>query len=218
MPPFAWSRDPMVVIKEFEERYKSDWAGPCFLFAISSAESLHYLHDIDLAYETCYVSVGNHRADVVDVAHARWATSSCISVLDLCAAGLGHAFCSNLSGYELDLGCFDAKRTANWETNNADKQRLDWQKEIPPSALQWVRNVLDDVDYGEIKKLRNALIHSRLNRHFRMSLGGPPQRLKLEGKSKQWEVPQIVQVARDVATTHVSKFLEVLFALSVTKL
>lgn len=213
MSPFVWPGNPIAVIQEFEKRHESALAGSLFLFAISIAESLHYLHDIDLAYETCYVSVGNHRADVVEVAHARWATSSCIGVLDLCAAGLGHAFCSNLPKWELDLGCFDAKSTTKWETNKAHKQRLLWQQEIPQVALQWVRNVLDDVDYSEIKMLRNPLVHSRLNRHFRMSLGGPPQRLKLEGKSKQWEVPQIVQVAKDVATTHVSKFLEVLSAL-----
>lgn len=205
MPPFSWASDPLVVIKDFEARHKSPSAGALFMWAISTTESLHCLDDIDRIYNTLHVSAGNHRADVIDVAHARWATSSCITVLDLCAAGLGHSFCSNTTPRELDLGCFDA--------NRASKRRLVWQVAIPQLALQWVTNVLGDGDYREIKAARDSLIHSRLRRHFRMSLGGPPQRLKLEVQSKQLEVRHIVQVVRNVATTHVSKFLDLLPAL-----
>ncbi len=202
MPPFAWASDPIAVIQEFEARHKSPAAGALFMSAISTTESLDYLDDIDRAYDSFHAVVGNQRADVIDVAHARWATSACITALDLCAAGLGRSFCANSGQRELDLGCFDI--------NRASKRQLAWQAALPKSALQWVGDVLGDPDYKLMKAVRDSLIHSRLNRHFTMSLSGPSRRLKLEIQSKPMEVRHIVQMARVVATTQLSAFFRLL--------
>lgn len=202
MPPIRWVSDPIVVIQSFEGRHRSPSAGALFAWAASTTESLHYLDDIDQAYDASRTVAGAHRADVVDVAHARWATSACITALDLCAAGLGRSFCVHSGPRELDLACFDSSQPS--------KRQAAWRARLPQLALQWVDCVLTDADYKKVKAARDWLIHSRLNRHFSMSLGGPPQRLKLELQSTQLEVRHIVKVARDIATQHVSAFLGLL--------
>ena len=202
MPPFIWATDPIVLIQSFETRHTNPSAGALFAWAASTMESLHYLDDIDRVYDTSHTVVGAHHADVVDVAHARWATSTCITALDLCAAGLGRSFCAHSGPRERDLACFDS--------NQPSKRQAAWQARLPQLALRWVNGVLTDADYKKIKAARDWLIHSRLNRHFAISSGGPPQRLKLELQSTQLEVRHIVEVARDVATRHVSEFLSLL--------
>lgn len=146
--------------------------------------------------------VGGHRSDVVDVAHARWSTSTCITALDLCAAGLARSFCAHGGSKKFDLGDFDLSQPPDRTVNRRAR--------LPQLALQWVDNVLADVDYKNIKAARDWLIHSRLNRHFSVTPGGPPQRLKLELQSTQREVRCIVELSRDVATRHVSAFIALL--------
>ena len=202
MPPFTWAGDPMKALQAFEGRYASPQAGALFFWAVTATESLHYLDDIDKAYDASHTVVGGHRPDVVDVAHARWSTSTCITALDLCAAGLARSFCAHSGSKEFDLGDFDLSQSPNRTVNRRAR--------LPQLALQWVDNVLADVDYKNIKAARDWLIHSRLNRHFSVTPGGPPQRLKLELQSTQWEVRCIVELSRDVATRHVSAFIALL--------
>jgi len=95
MPPFIWTSEPTELIQSFETRHKNPLAGALFGWAAWAVESLHYLDDIDRAYDTSHKVIGAHRPDVVDVAHARWATGTCITALDLCAAGLGRSFCAH---------------------------------------------------------------------------------------------------------------------------
>jgi len=202
MPPFTWANDPIKAIQAFEGKHASLQAGALFVWAVAATESLHYLDDLDKTYGTSHTVVGSHRPDVVDVAHARWATSTCITALDLCAAGLGRAFCKHGGQREPDLGWFDSARQL--------KRIVVWRAHLPASILQWVDGVLGDADYKKIKEARDWLVHSRLNRHFAITPGGPPHRLKLELQSVQLEIPQLVEVARDVATNHISSFIVIL--------
>ena len=202
MPPIRWASDPIAVIQSFETRHRSPSAGALFAWAASTIESLHYLDDIDQAYDASHAVAGAHPPDVVDVAHARWATSTCVTALDLCAAGLGRSFCKHSGPRELDLASFDV--------NKLFKRRVAWRAQLPQLALGWVDGVMRDADYMRVKEGRDWLIHSRLNRHFTICPGGPPQRLKLELQSTQLEVRYVVAVARDVATRHVSAFFGLL--------
>jgi len=192
----------MQVIQSFETRHKNPSAGALFAWAIWAVDSLHYLDDIDRAYNTSQAVIGAHRPDVVDVAHARWATATCITALDLCAAGIGRSFCAHVKPRELDLASFDSCQLS--------KRKLDLRALLPPLVLQWVDSVCADVQYKEIKKARDWLVHSRVSRHFTLSTGGPPQRLKLEIDKRQLEVRHVIEVARDVATRHVVAFVNVL--------
>ncbi len=207
MPPFTWIREPTGVIQAFETQHKNALAGALFAWAASAVESLHYLDDIDRTYDDSHAVIGAHRPDVVDVAHARWATGTCITALDLCAAGLGRSFCKHVGPRELDLTCFDSSHSHKWKLERI----LGWREQLPPLALQWVDGVCADAGYNKVKEARNWLVHSRLLRHYAIVPGGPPQRLKLGLETTgQMEVRHLVEVARDVATRHIVAFLDLL--------
>jgi hypothetical protein len=76
MPPFTWTSEPIGLIQSFETRHKNPLAGALFAWAAWAVESLHYLDDIDSEYDASHTVIGAHPPDVVDVAHARWATGS----------------------------------------------------------------------------------------------------------------------------------------------
>jgi len=194
MAPFNWRVDPTDLIKSFEARHKNPASGALFFWAVWSVESLHYLDDIDRTYDTSHATIGGHRPDIVDVAHARWATATCTTALDLCAAGLGRAFCQQQGTRELALKHF---------APNQDRR-----KKLPPAARKWVDAVHADPKYQTIKQSRNFLTHSRIPRHFTLATAGPPQRLELELDGTKVGVRQLIEDARDCATRHVSEFVE----------
>ena len=187
----------MQVVQEFERNHANPQAGALFAWAAWTVESLHYLDDIDRSYDTLRTAIDGHRRDVVDVAHARWATSTCITALDLCAAGLGRSFCGHSGVKEFDLGSFALKKPSSRQA----ARRAD----LPVLALHWVNAVLSDMDYLTIKAARDWLIHSRLNRH--LSLSG---RLKLQLETTQVDIRHVVLTARDLATQHVSALFIIL--------
>jgi hypothetical protein len=172
MPPLNWTTDPVKLIRPFEVKYQNPTSSALFAWAAYTVDSLHYLDDIDRTYDSSHATIGGHSPDVVDVAHARWATSTCITALDLCAAGLGRAFCGHTKTHELDLADFDLGRSS--------KQTAQRRAQLPTLAQQWVDNVCADPHYKQIKSARDWLTHSRLTRHFTLATGGPPQRLQLQ--------------------------------------
>jgi hypothetical protein len=98
---------------------------------------------LDQALDPSQATVRGHSADVVDVAHARWAATACITAVDLCAAGLGRALCGHRKRLELALGDFDLKR----KPKRAAHLRANLQKQ----AQQWIDSVSSNPDYMQIK-------------------------------------------------------------------
>ena len=190
MPPFAWPGDPTGVIQAFETRRASPNAGALLIFALHSVDSLYYLLDIDRRDDLSAPTIGGHAPDVVDVAHARWATGTCVTALDLCAAGLGRALCGYRKTRELDLV----------ELSRPDHP---WRQQLPASAAAWVDSSLADPRYCQIIRVRHALTHSRITRHFAMTR----QRLRLGQPRDQIGVPELVDLAREVATERVVELL-----------
>jgi len=135
---------------------------------------------------------------VVDVAHARWATGTCITALDLCAAALGRAFCAHTGTRELDIGSFDPERAA--------KRVARRRENLPAQARLWIDSVLKDPDYNQIKAARDSLTHKRIPRH----LTCPRQRLRLQVEDNQLDVPTVIDRAKDVASKHVSRLVAIL--------
>jgi hypothetical protein len=111
MPRYTWAADPSNIISGFETRHAQPDSGALLAWAVLSVESLHYLADIDQDYEISHHVVGGHSRDIADVAHARWATGTCITSLDLCAAALGRTFCGHKSPRELALSDFDTSKS-----------------------------------------------------------------------------------------------------------
>jgi hypothetical protein len=202
MPPLSWTVDPMEVVKAFEARHNAPSAAALFAWALRTVETLHYLDDIDRAYDASHVPFGGYSPDVIDVAHARWATTSCVTAIDLCAAGLGRAFCGHAGRgeRELDVRDFTPPSRAN------DRRR----SQLPSVGLEWIDLVSGDPRYSMVEATRHGLTHRRLYRHFTLGAGGRPQRLMLEVGTEKFPVRQIIEDSRDCATEHVSRFLEIL--------
>ena len=195
MPPLPWIAERTELIQQFETRHQSPDSAALLSWAAWAVDSLHYLDDIDLAYDTSPETIGDHDPAVVDVAHARWATTTSITAVDLCAAALGRAFCQHENEKELDLEDLKPLRA-----------------QLPSLARRWVEDVCAASQYKTIKEARNWLTHSRVPRHFAVNLGagGPPQRLQLELPTTTVGVRQLIEDARDFATQHVSALLEML--------
>jgi hypothetical protein len=201
MPPLKWTtEDRLEPIRSFEARHGAPDAGALIVWAAWTVDSLNYLDEIDREYESNPPIEGQWR-DTIDVAHARWATATSITALDLCAAGLGRVFCQPQVGpYELDLADFDPDPSANQRTRARRAGRRD---QLPLSARNWIVAAFDDPRYTTIKEVRNSLTHARMTRHL-----GLHRRLQLGFQTTQIGVRELVETARDYATDHVSSFLQ----------
>jgi hypothetical protein len=202
--------DPNEVIREFEARHPDPEAGALFGFSVAGIDSLCYLDDLDENYDRERKAIGGYHHDVIDVAHCRWATGTCITVLDLCAAGLGRVFCGNPGPRELSIADFDPESCRHDPTRveRCEKRR----SQLSADALNWIDAVVSDPEYIKIKKARHSLTHARLTRHWNFPLAkGIPDRLELQiADAQQLGTRAIVRVARDVATQHVVTFLNLL--------
>jgi hypothetical protein len=193
MPPLCWPADPVKTVQEFETRRQAPTAGALLAWAAWTVDGLRYLDDIDRGYDATRISVGSHRPDIVDVAHARWATGTCITALDLCAAGLARAFCGHNASREIDMG-----ELAPTARASAARRAL-----LPQLARSWVDAVHADHGYTVVKEARDWLTHSRVRRHFSIGGGAPVPRLDLETASKRLSVRQLVHNSVEVAERHV---------------
>jgi hypothetical protein len=202
MPAYRWPNDPAQVISKFETRHENPEAGALLLFAVWAVDSLYYLGDLDQALDPSQATVAGHSADVVDVAHARWVVTTCITALDLCAAGLGRALCGHRNKPELALGDFDLERDLERKQQRATRLRGNLQEQ----AQRWIDDVLTDPTYREIKAVRNALTHTRVARHLTL----PHQRIRLQVGENQLDVASIIERARDVGSKYVSQLLAIL--------
>jgi hypothetical protein len=129
-------------------------------------------------------TINGHRPDVVDVAHGRWATTGCITALDLFAAALARVFCGHSATRELSIADFTTKKKA-----------APLFAQLPVSAQQWIGSAAADGDYQTVKLLRDSLVHARVRRHFTM----PRQRLQIQAGAARLAIPTVVTLSRDTA-------------------
>jgi hypothetical protein len=201
MPPYKWPVEIVPLVQQFETRHKDAEAGALVLNAVWTVDSLYYLKDLDSTHDLSQETIIGHRPDVVDVAHARWATGACITALDLCAAALGRVFCGHTGPRQLAIRHFDPNGRPN-EKGNRDARRA----RLLSPATAWIDGICDDADYKTIKATRDFLTHARLRRHFTM----PRQRLRLQVQDVLIDVPNVIERAKNVATRHVAALLGIL--------
>lgn len=200
-------------IQAFKDRGGSDEAGIRFGWAARAVESLHYLDYIDREYGDS--PPPGHRGEVVDVAHVRWATSTAITALDLCAAGLGLAFCgiTGSNKEEMAVVWLDPKdRKGRDRKGKALRQVEGYRKDLPAAATTWVDDLLADPRYRQIKQIRKDLIHSWIPRHLTILAGGQEgrERVKMDMGGSRVSVRTVIENARDVADDHVTRLLDIL--------
>jgi hypothetical protein len=200
VPRYMWSATTASEIQALERRTSCPEAGGLVVWACAAVESLHYLDDVDLQYDGSHSVLGSHRESTVDVAHARWATSTCFTALDLCAAAIGRCFCAVSGSKELALAQFDPARRRNHAR----------RRSVPAIALAWVDSVLGDMDYSRVRDARNSLTHSKLNRHFTLVPGGTPVRLRLDVGSNSMPVREVIVLSKELGTRHVERFVCIL--------
>jgi hypothetical protein len=203
MPACNWPFPYSQLVLDFQKRHDSSEAGALLNWAASCVESLHYLCDLDAAHTATRGGNGTHHSDLIDVTHARWATGTSMSALDLCAAGLGRIFCGTSGDFELGISSF--------KTAVPPKKKMAPRDKLPAAALAWVDAILADQDFLNLKLARNALTHGRLPRNLYPSIGSsaPDPRLDLKVGARRVPVDSLIILSRDLATSHVTK----LFAL-----
>src|SRR5258708_3984546 len=111
MPRHQWPRRPIDITSEFERR--GSGRGECsalIMWAVYNVEGLHYLDDLDDLHQKEAPPSSLHSPNTVNIAHIRWATTTAITSLDLCAAALGRHFCGWTKSQEFDLAYLDPSR------------------------------------------------------------------------------------------------------------
>jgi len=165
-----------------------------------TVDSLYYLADLDLRVEVRDAN-GQHAWHVVDLAHFRWAASSALGAMDLCAAaaarraGLGPKVTrGGVREFSLlELG----QAVADGELAN-------------PDISAWVSRLAVDRSVGVIRAIRHPTTHARLRRHFQRGGSGTERtHLVLEDLcSDPVEIGEFVVMARDTAGRAVDDFLD----------
>jgi hypothetical protein len=196
MPPMSWPIDPFKEVQAFEARHNSPESGALLAWAVWCVDSLFYLDDIDRLYDATLSSPHGHQLHVVDVAHGRWATSTCITSLDLCAAALARLYSNTRSAYEESLSRFGP-----YNANSSPARMTNLRAQIGQAALAWMDTVFADSRYATLRSARNSLIHSRTGRHFGHG------RLKLGDVSSSVGIRDLVILSRDLASEHVASLI-----------
>lgn len=235
MSAHDWSTDPQAAARRLNV-VNAD-AQARLSFAVECVNGLHYLVDLDehLVPIDAATNVLDHNWQVVDIAHVRWASTSAITALDLCAAALGRLYCG-ISDDDRDLSVESARRS-HWETLAA----------APGQPSRWISAVRGDHRYNALLQLRHDLTHKVRPRSYSVRVAdvsltsdfatvGPPSpdiirahteahakaqaeaearaqaasgtdRTRFTVGGRQLPVPMVLRLATDVATKHVEAFI-----------
>ena len=189
MPPYSWITPPSegavqaLRAPDREAEALASWAAKV-------VDELHYLKDIE---ERLPVRTLGHHMDVVDSAHARWATAGAVTALDLCAAALGRHYRLRKGTNELDL---------------AQLAKPALKQALPPVPQAWVDEVWNDAEYQLILSARHSLVHRRLKRDLYAGSGAPTEIwIEQGGHEVRVSIPAVIGTAAELATRHVETFL-----------
>ena len=139
-------------------------AGAFLAWARWAADGLCYLEELDeRAHGTSKDQMGFH-PDTIDMSHGRWAATSAITSLDLCAVYLGIVYCGVQSSDQWSLRYLDASIP---RTKAKAMQRMSL---LPSAAKSWVTATLNSPSYSLLLTARNPFVHSRLNRTLQASV------------------------------------------------
>lgn len=201
MAPYRWPLEPQRAASALHEPGGTG-AGEAAAYASWAAwsvDSLHYLLDLDHSEERARWIREGYDTDTVDLTHVRWATSTSMTALDLGAAALGlrHRL--------------PARPNRVHDVEDLRRGR----EQLCDGCAKWLENVLTDPEYLNLKQARDRLVHRRLPRLVQLTTEGatePPERLGLNisgqiGAEHAFSSHELVELARDVATRHVTALL-----------
>jgi hypothetical protein len=167
--------------------------GICYLAALDGAA---FPGDREEAY--------GFAVDLVDMAHARWATGSAISAVDLCAAALGRLRCGGPRRAEKEWSLYDlsARRPPGHQ--------------LTQQGIRWIDDARADPDYQNLAELRHRFTHARNPRHFHIALPlgtpSPVVRTSFQLGPRQVPTPELIDACATVAGRHIEEFLRLAHA------
>lgn len=121
-------------------------------WAIWAVESLEYLDVLDDDAFGANRDLRGCHPDVVDIAHCRWASSTAITSLDLCAAALQAFYCPGRRAWSM--------RSVTAGNRGAEGQR----NNLPQAAIRWIDTTVVDANYKVLLEARNPFTHHRHKR------------------------------------------------------
>jgi hypothetical protein len=176
-----------------------------------AVEGVCYVADLDDLQLSSQRVLNEYNDDDLDIHHARWAATSAITALDLCAAVLGRRHCSVTGSNEFDLGFFNPTPPTTGKPTKAQNRFA----QLPPAAQGWVRDVLADADYQMVLDARDPFVHRRLLRIVHAGVGTanlPRTAFRIGPKQQEVDSRDLIERARRVAVEHVERFLTAVVA------
>jgi hypothetical protein len=164
-------------------------------------DSLYYLYDLDAAAQpNGFEDVLGHRWSTVDLSHARGASTTAITAIDLCAAALGRIH-SGIEGDAWDRSVVSALKDAKITAI--------------PGAAEWLEEVAARPLYEIIRDARHLFTHQAHKHHAYMMVSEAEHPLgkrmilplKIGDIEALLSVREFIERARDLAHQEVASFL-----------
>lgn len=155
VPTFKWPEDPYPVLARLgggEATTHAHWA-------VRVLDELYYLADLDERDARARWAQSGHSSDTVDLAHARWAASTAMTALDLCAAALGFRH--------------QLPRRGSWVHDVEQLNVPSNRGKLCVNCDSWVDRVRADPGYGVLKGVRDPLVHRTLPRFLYLTVNAP---------------------------------------------
>lgn len=160
-------------------------------WARSTVDGLYYLADLDAAHVSS-THAQDDRSRAIDLAHIRWAASSALTAIDLCAAAISR---------KEDLG---PRTRKDGSLHELDLLELSNRSGSSP-ARTWAKSTMRDPDVKLLIALRNPMVHARLPRLFKFGAGLSRTHLNADGRGDR-EAGELVILSLNTAARVVDDF------------
>jgi hypothetical protein len=175
-------------------------------WARQSVDALWWLAEVDdWAFSANRENIGEHDPDTIDIAHARWATGTAKTAIDLCVADA--AVGNNVIGFWGDALDEFAHPPVAKTLHDKHKAKL------PPEVALWLSELLADPAYGDLEAARHAFTHRMTGRTATIRTRQPEGHqdresfaVRIRSIHGRPDARALVLFSRDVATRHVETY------------
>jgi hypothetical protein len=144
MAPHTWARRLLVA-----------GYSPYAAWARHSVDALWWLADLDeSAFAASRAKLGSHNPDIVDIAHARWATATAKTAIDLCAADIavGHQV-KPFWAEKRDQTPGEIREQFAWQPPPESLLGKPHRTRLSPPVERWLTDLVDDAGYVGVPPL-----------------------------------------------------------------
>jgi len=208
MTPHAW---PLTIdeLAGITNAWSLPDHGALVPWAMWAADGVTYLLDVDQqAFGAWPWQLYGHPQEAVDLSHVRWAATSAITTLDLCAGTLGRRRCPpRPKGGDYSLRDFDAQY----------QQAAQHLSLLTPAEQAWARGATADPHYETVMNARNPMVHSRLKRTVYVGTVDPGPHQQRTGfpvgpGGSVVDSRPLIELCASLATRHLDAFMRMIAA------